>query len=139
MYHLKSRLNDSEYAPQPLNEGKKRGKSKPTERHQTRDAMTATQLSLFPLLNQQSSTPESVVEVKKPTLIDRLSFLSLVTEDVKSSKTSGVNSTLKGKGLSPYGHADFVRRHRNGYRCLKRQTMPIRIRSYLMVGTAERV
>lgn len=64
--------------------------------------MTATQLSLFPLLNQQSSTSELVVEVKKMTLIDRLSFLSLVTEDVKSSKTSGVDSTLKGKGLSPY-------------------------------------
>jgi putative transposase len=64
--------------------------------------MTGTQLSLFPLLNQQSSTPELVVEVKKMTLIDRLSFLSLVTEDVKSSKTSGVDSTLKGKGLSPY-------------------------------------
>ena len=61
-----------------------------------------TQFSLLPLLNPQSSRLESVVEVKKTTLIDRLSFLSLVTPDVKSSKTSGVDSTSKGKGLSPY-------------------------------------
>jgi hypothetical protein len=86
----------------PLNDGKRRGKSKRIERHQDKDDMMLTQFSLLPLLNPQSSRLESVVEVKKTTLIDRLSFLSLVTPDVKSSKTSGVDSTSKGKGLSPY-------------------------------------
>ena len=98
MYHQGTRFNDSVYAPKPLNGGKKKEKSKPTEPHQARDGMTATQLSIFPLLNQPSSTPELAVEVKKPTFQDRLSFLALVTLDVKSSKTSGVDSTSKGKG-----------------------------------------
>jgi putative transposase len=102
MYHQGSLLNDSVYAPKPLNGGKKKEKSKPTEPRQVRDGMTATQLSIFPLLNQPSSTPELAVEVKKPTFQDRLSFLALVTPDAKSSKISGVDSTSKGKVLSPY-------------------------------------
>jgi putative transposase len=85
-----------------LSGGKKKGKSKRTERHQDNDATTATQLSIFHLLNQPSSTPELAVEVKKPTFQDRLSFLSLVTPDVKLSQTSAADLTSKGKVLSPY-------------------------------------
>jgi len=102
MYHQGSLLNDSAYAPEPLNGGKKKAKSKRTERHQVNDDTTPIQLSLFPLLNQPSSMPELAVEVKKPTFQDRLSFLSLVTPDVKSSKTSAADLTSKGKVLSTY-------------------------------------
>lgn len=85
-----------------LSGGKKKGKSKRTERHQDNDATTATQLSIFHLLNQPSSTPELAVEVKKPTFSDRLTFFCLATPDVKLSKTSGVASISKEKVLLPY-------------------------------------
>jgi transposase, IS605 OrfB family, central region len=85
-----------------LSGGKKKGKSKRTERHQDNDATTATQLSIFHLLNQPSSTPELAVEVKKPTFFDRLTFFCLATPDVKLSKTSGVVSISKEKVLLPY-------------------------------------
>jgi hypothetical protein len=102
MYHQGSLFNDLAYAPEPLNGGKKKAKSKRTERHQVSDDTTPIQLSMLPLLSQPSSTPESAVEVKKLTFYDRLSFLSLVTPDVKSSKTSAADLTLKEKALSPY-------------------------------------
>ncbi len=85
-----------------LSGGKKKGKSKRSERHQDNDATTATQLSIFHLLNQPSSTPELAVEVKKPTFSDRLTFFCLATPDVKLSKTSGVASISKEKVLLPY-------------------------------------
>jgi putative transposase len=102
MYHQGSLFNDSAYAPEPLNGGKKKAKSKRTERRQVSDDTTPIQLSLFRLPSQPSSMPELAVEAKKPTLLDRLSFLSLVTPDVKSSKTSAADLTSKGKALSPY-------------------------------------
>lgn len=102
MYHQESLFNDLEYVQKPLSGGKKKGKSKPTEHRQDSDGTTATQLSIFHLLNQPSSTPELAVEVKKPTFHDRLTFFCLATPDVKSSKTSGAASISKGKVLSPY-------------------------------------
>jgi len=85
-----------------LSGGKKKGKSKRTERRQDSDGTTATQFSIFHLLNQPSSTPELAVEVKKPTFSDRLTFFCLATPDAKSSKTSGAASISKEKVLLPY-------------------------------------
>jgi putative transposase len=102
MYHQESLFNDLEYVQKPLSGGKKKRKSKRTEHHQDSDDTTATQLSIFHLLNQPSSTPELAVEVKKPTFYDRLTFFCLATPDAKLSKTSGVVLTSKEKGLSPY-------------------------------------
>lgn len=85
-----------------LSGGKKKGKSKRTERRQDSDGTTATQLSIFHLLNQPSSTPELAVEVKKPTSFDRLTFFCLATQDAKLSKTSGADSISKEKVFSPY-------------------------------------
>lgn len=102
MYHQGSLFNDSVYAPKPLSDGNKKARSKRIERRQVNEDMTSIQLSIFPLLNQQSSKPELAVEVKKPTFQDKFSFLSLVTPDVKSSKTSVAVLTSKEKVLSPY-------------------------------------
>jgi len=102
MYHQEPPFNDSAYVQKPLNDGKKRAKSKRTEHRQNSDDTISTQLSIFPLLNQPSSTPESVAEVKKQTFYDKLSFLLLITPDAKSSKTSGAVLTSKERVLSPY-------------------------------------
>jgi hypothetical protein len=102
MYHQGSLFNDLEYVQKPLNGGKKKEKLKRTERRQDSDATIATQLSIFHLLNQPSSTPELAVEVKKPTFSDRLTFFCLATPDAKLFKTSGAASISKEKVLSPY-------------------------------------
>ena len=102
MYHQGSLFNDSEYVQRPLNGGKKKGKSKHIEPRQVSDATTATQLSIFHLLNGQYSTPELAAEIKKQTFQDRLSFFCLATQTEKLSKTSGAVLTSKEKVLSPY-------------------------------------
>ena len=102
MYHQEPPSKNSAYVPKPLSGGRKKARSKHIERRQDNDDTISTQLSIILPPSQPSSTPELVAEVKKQTFYDKLSFLSLTTPDVKSSKTLGVDLTSKEKVLLPY-------------------------------------
>lgn len=65
-----------------------------------------TQLSLLDLLTQppekQYFTHEFLAALKKPTLSNKYSFSSLITQTPKLSQTSEADSTLNERGFKPY-------------------------------------
>ena len=106
MYLQGSLLPDWESAPKRSKDGLKRGKSKASSLKVGKEDTTSTQLSLLDLLKQplekQYFTPEFLAALKKPTLSNKFSFSSLVTQARKSLQTSEADSTSEEKVFKPY-------------------------------------
>lgn len=106
MYLQGSLLPDWESAPKRSKGGSKKGKSRVSSPKVVKEDTTSTQLSLLDLLNQplekQYFTPEFLAALRKPTLSNKFSFLSLVTQAQKSLQTSEADSTSKEKVFKPY-------------------------------------
>ena len=103
MYHQESLLPDWESAPKPSKDGWRRGKSRRSSRQEDKDATTWTQLSLLEMpIEPPSYMQEFQVALRKMTCLHKLTFYSLVTQELKSSKTLGVDSTTKEKVFYPY-------------------------------------
>lgn len=103
MYHQESLLPDWESAPKRSKDGSKPGKSRRLSPQAVKDDTTWTQLSLLEILNEQPSyMQEFQVALKKVTCLHKLTFYSLVTQKLKSSKTSEADSTTKEKVFFPY-------------------------------------
>ncbi len=84
-------------------DGKRMEKSTPSKPPLDKEDMTslAIQLSLFPN-GLISSTPESAVERKNPTLTDKLKLLKADTQEQKLSGKSAADSTLNVRKCLPY-------------------------------------
>ncbi len=71
-----------------------------------KEDITSTQLSLLDLMTQpaekQYFTPGFLAALKKPTLSNKYSFLSLITQPPKLSQTLEADSTSGEKGFKPY-------------------------------------
>jgi putative transposase len=103
MYHQESLLPDWESAPKRLKDGSKREKSRRSLPQADKDDTTWTQLSLLETLSEQPSyMQEFQVALKEVSCLHKLSFCSLVTPRLKSSKTWEVDLTTEEKGFYPY-------------------------------------
>jgi putative transposase len=103
MFLQESLLPDWESAPRRSKDGSKKARSKGSLPPAVKDATTLIQLSILkPEIEPQSYMPEFQAALKNLTLSNRLIFSSLTTPDVKSSKTSGRDSTTDAKVFLPY-------------------------------------
>ena len=103
MYHQESLLPDWESTPRHLKDGSKPGKSKRSSPQEDKDATTWIQLSLLEIQNEQPSYMQEFQAVlKRMTCLHKLTFYSLVTPELKLSRTSGVDSTTEEKAFYPY-------------------------------------
>ena len=107
MYLQGSLLPDWESVPERLKDGLNPGRSKESSRKVGKEDTTSIQLSLFSLAIPQTPDPSSFMPefqaaLKKVTLNNRFSFLSLTTQRQKSSQTSEADSTSSEKVFKPY-------------------------------------
>jgi len=107
MYLQGSLLPDWESVPERLKDGLNQGRLKGSSRKVVKEDTTSIQLSLFDLVIPQTPDPSSFMPefqaaLKKVTLSNRFSFLSLTTQRQKSSQTLEADSTSSGRGFKPY-------------------------------------
>lgn len=106
MYVQGSLLPDWESPPKRLKGGSKKAKLKASSLRGVKEDITSTQLSLLDLMTQpvekQYFTHEFLAALKRPTLSNKYSFLSLITQTRNSSQTSDQDSTSNEKVFKPY-------------------------------------
>lgn len=107
MYRQESLLPDWESVPKRLKGGLKTGKSKESLPKAVKEGTTSIQLSLLDMgypqqIESPCYMPEFQAAVRKTTLSNKLSFLSLVTQKQKSLPTSEVGLTSSEKVFKPY-------------------------------------
>jgi len=106
MYLQESLLLGWELTPKRLKGGSRKGKLKASSPRVGKEDTISTQLSLLDLLTspqeKQYFTPGFLAALKKPTLNNRYSFSSLITQAQKLLQTSEADSTSREKVFKPY-------------------------------------
>jgi len=106
MYLQGSLLPGWESTPKRSKGGSKKEKLKVSSQKVVKEDTTSTQLSLLSLLTRKSEkqyfTPGFLAALHRPTLSNKYSFLSLITQQQNSSQTSAADSTSSEKVFKPY-------------------------------------